>query len=216
MVKLQGHQLCVSKVPIFSHLNDDELQEVFSKINHKHLNKGDYLYMAGDQNESLSVLHAGKVRIYRLNPEGREQLVRVLGHADFTGETSLFNEDNTHESYAEVMEDAQVCTINRQDIYDLMQKYPNISIKIIESFAERLNESESLTTNISLLSSGERLQEYIRTHTEKGILNLNMTKKNLASYLSMQPETLTRNFKKMEDDGKIRKIDNKTYEITDL
>lgn len=216
MVKLQGHQLCVSKVPIFSHLNDDELQEVFSKINHKHLNKGDYLYMAGDQNESLSVLHAGKVRIYRLNPEGREQLVRVLGHADFTGETSLFNEDNTHESYAEVMEDAQVCTINRQDIYYLMQKYPNISIKIIESFAERLNESESLTTNISLLSSGERLQEYIRTHTEKGILNLNMTKKNLASYLSMQPETLTRNFKKMEDDGKIRKIDNKTYEITDL
>ena len=63
MAKLQGHQLCVSKVPIFSHLNDNELEEVFSKINHKHLNKGDYLYMAGDQNESLSVLHAGKVRI---------------------------------------------------------------------------------------------------------------------------------------------------------
>ena len=216
MTKLQGHQLCVSRVPIFSHLNDDELQEVFSKINHKHLNKGDYLYMAGDQNESLSVLHAGKVRIYRLNPDGKEQLVRVLGHADFTGETSLFNEDNTHESYAEVMEDAQVCTINQQDIYDLMQKYPNISIKIIESFAERLNESESLTTNISLLSSNERLQEYIRTHTEDGILNLNMTKKDLASYLSMQPETLTRNFKKLENEGLIKKINNKTYEIIDI
>lgn len=216
MVKLQGHQLCVSKVPIFSHLDDSELQEVFSKINHKHLNKGDYLYMAGDQNESLSVLHAGKIRIYRLNAEGKEQLVRVLDHADFTGETSLFNEDNTHESYAEVMEDAQVCTINQQDIYDLMQKYPNISIKIIESFAERLNQSESLTTNISLLSSNERLQEYIRTHTEDDILNLNMTKKDLASYLSMQPETLTRNFKKLEDAGSIKKINNKTYEIIDI
>src|SRR5699024_3153561 len=127
------------------------------------------------------------------------QLVRVLGHADFTGEISLFNEDNIHESYAEVLEDAQVCTINRQDIYDLMKKYPNISIKIIESFAERLNESELLTTNISLLSSNERLQEYIRTHTQADQLNLNMPKKDLASYLSMQPETLTRNFKKLED-----------------
>lgn len=213
MAKLRGHQLCVSKVPIFSHLDDDELHEVFSKINHRHLNKGDYLYMAGDQNESLSVLHAGKVRIFRLNAEGKEQLVRVLDHADFTGEISLFNEDNIHESYAEVLEDAEVCTINRQDIYGLMKKYPNISIKIIESFAERLNESELLTTNISLLSSNERLQEYIRTHTQADQLNLTMTKKDLASYLSMQPETLTRNFKKLEDEGLIKKINNKTYEI---
>src|SRR5699024_5428936 len=84
------------------------------------------------------------------------------------------------------------------------------------SFAERLNESESLTTNISLLSSSERLQEYIRTHTEEGILSLNMTKKDLASYLSMQPETLTRNFKKLEDERLIKKINNKTYDVLNI
>ncbi len=215
-MKLEGHELCVSRVPIFSHLEDDELAEVFTKINTRHLNKGDYLYMAGDRNDSLSVLHKGRVRIYRLNPEGKEQLVRVLGHADFTGETSLFNDENIHESYAEVMEDARICTISRDDIYELMQKYPDIAIKIIESFAERLNESESLTTNISLLSSLERLEEYIRTHKEGDVLKLDMPKKALASYLSMQPETLTRNFRRLEDGGAIRKIDNKTYDIIDI
>lgn len=215
-MKLKGHQLCVSKVPIFAHLDDDELVEVFAKINTSHLKKGDYLYMAGDTNESLSVLHRGRVRIYRLNPEGKEQLVRVLGHADFTGEISLFNDENIHESYAEVMEDAQVCTISRNDIYELMQKYPNIAIKIIESFAERLDESESLTTNISLLSSLERLEEYIRTHAEGEELKLKMPKKDLASYLSMQPETLTRNFKRLEAEGALKRIDNKTYEIISL
>ena len=215
-LKLKGHQLCVSRVPIFSHLDDGQLHEVFSKINHKHLKKGDYLYMAGDRNESLSVLHKGRIRIYRLNPEGREQLVRVLGHADFTGEIALFNDENIHESYAEVMEDAQVCPIRRSDIYELMQKYPDIAIKIIESFAERLNESESMTTNISLLSSTERLREYIRTHTEGETLKLGMPKKELASYLSMQPETLARNFKRLEDEGSIKKIDNKTYDIINI
>lgn len=215
-LKLKGHQLCVSKVPIFSHLEDEDLLEVFSKINNRQLKKGDYLYMAGDENESLSVLHTGKIRIYRLNAEGKEQLVRVLGHSDFTGEISLFNQEHIHESYAEVMEESQVCTIKRSDIYELMQKYPNISIKIIESFAERLNESESLTSNISLLSSNERLQEYIRTHAEGDMLHLSMTKKDLASYLSMQPETLTRNFKRLEDEGAIKKINNKTYEIINI
>lgn len=215
-MELKGHELCVSKVPIFNHLEDKELLEVFEKINTKYLNKGDYLYMAGDVNQSLYVLHDGKARIYRLNSEGKEQLVRVLGHADFTGELALFNQDYEHDSYAEIMEDAQVCIIEKEDIYKLMQKYPNISIKFMESFAERLNESELQTSSISLLSAKDRLKEYIRTHKKDQTLTLEMTKKDLASYLSMQPETLTRNFKKLEEVGKIKKIDNKTYNIIDI
>ena len=109
--------------------------------------------MAGETSSSLYVIHKGKVRIYRLNDSGEEQLIRVLTHSDFTGELSLFSDDNQSQSYAEVLEDAEICRINREDIYDLMKKYPDISVKIIESFAERLNESESLTTNISLLNS---------------------------------------------------------------
>ena len=112
-----------------------------------------------------------------------------------------------------MLEDAEICRINREDIYDLMKKYPDISVKIIESFAERLNESESLTTNISLLNSKEKLIEYIRTHSKGSQLILNMTKRNLASYLSMQPETLTRTFKKLEQEGYVRKVNNKTYDI---
>lgn len=215
-MELKGHELCVSRVPIFNHLADEELLEVFDKINTRQLNKGDYLYMAGDNNHSLYVLHAGKARIYRLNDQGKEQLVRVLGHADFTGELALFNQAHQHESYAEIMEDAQVCVIDREDIYELIQKYPNISIKFMESFAKRLNESESLTSNISLLSTSERLKEYIRTHRKEDKIELEMTKKDLASYLSMQPETLTRNFKKLEEQGVIKKIDNKSYDIIDI
>ena len=212
-MKLQGHERCVSRVPIFSHLERDELEEVFQRINHQHMKKGEFLFMAGDRSSSLYVLHKGKVRIYRLNDNGEEQLIRVLAHSDFTGELSLFSVDEESKSYAEVLEDAQVCRINREDIYELMQKYPDISIKIIESFAERLNDSESLTTNISLLNSKEKLIEYIRTHAESNQLVLPMTKKNLASYLSMQPETLTRTFNKLEDEGYVRKVNNKTYDI---
>lgn len=216
MKKLRGHQLCVSKVPIFSHLEIDELEEVFTKINHMKMSKGENLYMAGEIVSSLFVIHKGKVRIYRLNDNGEEQLIRVLTHSDFTGELSLFSQDDLSESYAEVMEDAEVCKINRQDIYSLMQKYPNISIKIIESFATRLNDSESLTTNISLLNSKDRLIEYIKTHAENDKLILEMTKKNLASYLSMQPETLTRTFKKLENEGIILQVSNKVYDILNI
>ena len=45
--------------------------------------------MAGDRSSSLFVIHKGKVRIYRLNDNGEEQLIRVLTHSDFTGELSF-------------------------------------------------------------------------------------------------------------------------------
>jgi CRP/FNR family transcriptional regulator len=66
------------------------------------------------------------------------------------------------------------------------------------------------------MNSEERLIEYIRTHVDdEDFLRLKMTKKDLSSYLSMQPETLTRIFKKLEADGMIGKIDNRTYQVLD-
>ncbi len=212
----QHSKLCVRSVPIFNHLSDEEMNEVFSKVNSTRYRKKEHLYMAGDPENSLFVLHRGKIRIYRLNDEGKEQLIRVLQPGEFTGELSIFGSDKPHESYAEVLQDSQICEINKSDIYGLMKEYPQIGIKIIEKFSERLEEAERQTTNISLMSSEERLLEYIRTHMdEDDYVELGMTKKDLSSYLSMQPETITRLFKKLEADGDIEKINNKTYRVID-
>lgn len=211
-----NHKMCVRNVPIFNHLTEEEMNEVFRKVESKTYPRRDHLYMAGDPKNSLFVLHRGKIRIYRLNEEGKEQLLRVLMPGDFTGELALFGGEALHDSYAEIVQDSRVCEIRKSDLYVLLKEYPDIGIKIIERFSRRLNEVEQQATNIALLNSEERLIEYIRTHVDdEDFLKLGMTKKDLASYLSMQPETLTRIFKKLEADGVIGKIDNRTYQVFD-
>lgn len=213
-MELQHSKLCVRNVPIFNHLTDEQMSEVFTKVQSSNYSKNEHLYMAGEPKKSLFVLHRGKIRIYRLNDEGKEQLIRVLQPGEFTGELSLFSSDKPHESYAEIMEESQICEINKSNIYELMKEYPDTGIKIIEEFSERLEKAEQQTTNISLLSSEERLIEYMRTHVdEDDYVELDMTKKDLASYLSMQPETLTRLFKKLEANEVIKKMNNKKYRI---
>ncbi|MDU7036913.1 MAG: helix-turn-helix domain-containing protein, partial [Staphylococcus simulans] len=76
-----------------------------------------------------------------------------------------------------------------------------------------LNQSETMTTQIALMSSKERLLEYIQLETTDGLLKLSMTKKNLATYLSMQPETLNRTFKQLEQEGVLDKINHNTYKV---
>lgn len=209
-----GQKFCVRNVPIFNHLTDKEMNEVFSKVHSTGYRKNEHLFMAGDPEQSLYVLHRGKIRIYRLTDDGKEQLIRVLQPGEFTGELSLFGTDRPHESYAEIMEKSQICEITKDDIYGLMKEYPDIGIKIIEKFSERLEAAEQQTTNISLLSSEERLLEYFRSHVDADdYVKLEMTKRDLSSYLSMQPETLTRLFKKLEAQGDIEKLDNRTYRV---
>lgn len=210
---MKGYELCVSKVPLFQNLDTEALEHVFSKVHATKVRKGDYLFMAGDDVHTLFVIHSGKVRIYRLTDEGDEQLIRILEHNDFTGELTLFNASDSANTYAEALEDSDVCTINQSSIHQLMTDYPEIGIKMIEGLAERLNQSETMTTQIALMSSKERLLEYIQLETTDGLLKLSMTKKNLATYLSMQPETLNRTFKQLEQEGVLDKINHNTYKV---
>lgn len=208
-----SHELCVSQVPIFSHLPHHTLQLVFEKVTHRHYPKGTMLYMEGDVLDSLFVVHRGRVRIYRLNDNGEEQLLRILSHGDYTGEIALFDPSLNNTAYAEILEDADICSITREDIYHLMQQYLSISISFLEAFARRLSSSEDQTSNISLLDSRSKLLTYIQTYRHGDQLKLSLAKKHIASYLSMQPETLTRTFKKLEDENLIKRINHKTYQI---
>ncbi|MHD0397104.1 Crp/Fnr family transcriptional regulator [Staphylococcus simulans] len=210
---MKGYELCVSKVPLFQNLDAEALEHVFSKVHATKVHKGDYLFMAGDDVHTLFVIHSGKVRIFRLTAEGDEQLIRILSHSDFTGELTLFNASEHANTYAEALEDSDVCTIHQAAIHELITDYPEISIKMIEGLAERLNQSETMTTQIALMSSKERLLEYIQLETKAGLLKLSMTKKNLATYLSMQPETLNRTFKQLEQEGVLDKINHNTYKV---
>lgn len=205
--------MCVSQVPIFSELNNEQLKEVHSTVNHRKFNAGDYLYMAEEMRDTLYVVHSGEVRVYRMSDDGDEQLLRILRNGDFTGEYALFGSTGKYANYAEVTKDARVCTIQKEDIQDLINRYPKIGLKIIESFAERLNESEAQTMGAATLSARDRLMDYIDKEKNNDIIELSMTKKNLASLLSMQPETLNRTFTRLEAEGVLEKMTHRKYRV---
>lgn len=69
---------CIMRVPIFNHLDDEKLEEIMSTIKTAHFEKGEIVYRAGQQSDSLYIVSKGKIRIYRLSESGREQLLRIL------------------------------------------------------------------------------------------------------------------------------------------
>lgn len=192
----------------------DEILETVQNVPYK---KGEIIYHAGDQSDSLYIVNSGKIRIYRLSESGKEQLVRILNPGDFTGELALFKEA-THESYAEAMVDTQVCLIRRQDLQSFLLKFPSISLKILAEFSDRLDESEKQTTRFSTEKVDTRLALFLAECLEKNAkeLKLPMSKKDLASYLGTTPETISRKLAELEEQGLIKQKPQKVIEILDL
>lgn len=213
-----SHQLCVSIVPIFNHLQEEEMAEVAKTVRPIHLKKGQLLHRAGDDSDSLYILHTGKVKVYRLSESGKEQLIRILKPGDFTGELALFKE-SIHGDYAEAVEKTEICSIQRRDLQELLQRYPNISLKILSEFSNRLGHAESQMTSFATEDVETRIALYLAQQVEENksaVYRLPMSKKDLASFLGTTPETISRKLAKFEDEGWIRQEDQRRIHVVDL
>ncbi|MDD2190094.1 MAG: Crp/Fnr family transcriptional regulator [Eubacteriales bacterium] len=216
---LEGHKSCVSLVPIFNHLKDEQMIEITEAIQSASYRKGEIIYRAGDQSDSLYIVRSGRIRVYRLSESGKEQLVRFLSPGDFTGELALFGE-SVHEAYAEAVENTDICLIRRKDLQELLMRYPSISLKILAEFSSRLEKSEKQTTRVSTEKVEIRLALFIAEciDEEKPPMEfvLPMSKRDLASFLGTTPETISRKLTDFEDAGYIKQKPHRKIEVIDL
>lgn len=210
-MKTEHHTSCINLVPIFNHLDAESQSIIATKAYSKKLKRGEFLYQAGDLDNSLYIVHKGQIRITRLSDSGKEQLIRLLNPGEFTGEWTIFSDAGYHEDYAQATRNTNVCTIRREDLDELLSKYPEISTAILKTMANRLQESQKQTTSIAIEEVSNRIIYYLEdiarlNEEDETTITLPMTRKDLASYLGTTPETISRRFKNLEEEGLIKQL----------
>ncbi|GEM05912.1 Crp/Fnr family transcriptional regulator [Halolactibacillus miurensis] len=207
---------CVRRVPIFNHLPEEQLNEVMKTVHSKPFLAGSFLFKAGDKSTGLYVVHTGKVKLYRSNEEGKDQLVRLLLPGDFTGELGLFL-DQDHDVFAQAVEDSQVCHIKQSDIETLLTAYPKIALTLLKHLAKRLDESERALQQATSGPVDVRLKTFIHQLVPGAHYpiecELPMKQKDLASHLGTTPESISRAIKRLEKSGEIKKLGPKSFRI---
>lgn len=216
-----GRAHCVRLVPIFNHLDDESMDKIGSMANHNKYERGELIYQAEEDSDTLYIINKGKAKIYKLNENGKEQLIRILSPGDFTGEWSLFNPGEIHDNYAEAMVGTEICMIKREDFDEILEEYPAISMKLLSEMSKRLSQSEKQTTVVSSENVASRLAIYlvdlIEDHDEpEPVVNLGVARKDIASYLRTTAETISRKFKELESEGLITQLSSKEIQIHDV
>jgi CRP/FNR family transcriptional regulator len=207
---------CIEIVPIFSNLTEEEMLEIANITTEAKFDKGSYVYMANDLGGKLYVLHSGRVKISRLNLNGKEQVLRIVEPGEFMGELTLLSNTPLTDN-AEVLEKSLMCMIDGQKLKTLMNKYPSIAFKVMEVLSKRLEQAESLIEKINLNTVEQRLAiALIDLVNPKYEINLKMTKGDFASSIGMSQETLSRKLAAFQEEGLIELIGQRKIIIKDI
>jgi CRP/FNR family transcriptional regulator len=215
-------KLCASKVPIFENLNNDELLKIVSTINHKEYAKGDVIFTEGSVANTLFFINEGKIKLYKYTTDGKEQILHVLSEGDFFGELELIK-PSTYGFNAKAIVDSKICTITKDEMKDIMMGNPGIGIKLLETVGERLSKVESLVQNLATNDIDSRmaflLTDLIEKYGEKVEKNISielpLSREEMANFIGVTRETISRKLKKFEDEKLIEIVGTKIIIILD-
>lgn len=211
------HNICASKVPIFSALSQEELKKIVAMTGHKSYKKGEALCHEGEESDTLFIINEGKVKLSKITKDGKEQIMHILSDGDFFGELNLFSESATYNFDAYAISNVKICTLTQNDMKKIIMSNPEISLKILKEVTRRLTEIENLAQNLATNDAEVRIANMLVEFSEKygvkdkeGIkINLPVNREEMANYCGVTRETISRKLKKFEELKLIELIGNK-------
>lgn len=214
--------LCTKEISIFSSLDSSELTEIIEKMNHKKLNKNDVIFLEGEKAKTLYFLNVGKIKIYKYTKDGKEQILHILSEGDFFGELNLLKESK-YRFNAKAIEESKICTLSKENFKEILLYKPEIAIKILEIMGERLSALENLAQNLATNDIDARIAFLLKNLCDKYgeisnndiIINLPLTREDMANYVGVTRETISRKLKKFEEENIIKIVGTKKIIIID-
>jgi CRP/FNR family transcriptional regulator len=206
---------CLHKVPIFSSLNQEEMERIAAIISDREYARGETIYFSGEAREQLYVINQGKAKVYKVSEAGKEQIIRILYPGDFMGELSLFVNSPLN-SNAEALEPTAVCVIDGHKLKEIIKEVPGIALKIIEELSKRLDNAENMIESLGLYDVEQRVADILLSMSgDQNEIKLTISKKDLAAHMGMSQETLSRKLTSFQERGWIRQSGQRFIKIVD-
>jgi len=124
-------------IPLFSELNEQELQLLLPRIQSKTFLKGSFICQEGEGGDSLFVISRGEVAIAKQTAGGREVVIRSLKEGDFFGEFGFFIDQKRHATVKAMME-CEILEISRDQLLEMIKVHPRLNELLQNLFKERI------------------------------------------------------------------------------
>ncbi len=205
----------IGRIPLFEGLPPDQQKDLANIALEKSFERGRTIFSEGEPAHGFFVVMAGKVKIFKISPDGKEQILHIFGPGEPFAEVPVF-EGRPFPAHAVALEDSKCMFFPRSAFVELIKHNPSLSLNMLAVLSKRLRRFTMLVDDLSLKEVPGRLAAHLLYLSEqrqgKDDLELDMPKGQLAGLLGTIPETLSRILTKMakqgfiEADGRLVKI----------
>ena len=202
---------------LFEGLLSQHLDELSDIVIEKTYSRGETIFFEGDEGNGFYMVGEGKVKIFKLSSSGKEHILHIFGQGEPFGEVPVFH-GKPFPATAEAIVKTKTLFFPRTRFTQLVEKNPAIALNMLAVLSLRLRRFSTQIENLSLKEVPARLANYlIYLSEEQGredVVELEISKGQLASLLGTIPETLSRIFAKMSEEGLIR-VSGKVINLLD-
>lgn len=199
-------------------LNQDELQQIDEIVEtQKILQKNDVLFKQSDPFAGIFILRSGTIKVVEVTEKGIERIIAFYFPGDIFGFDAAEGREHLYTAIA--LETVSVCELSPKKLFELASKLPVLQYHLFKLMSRELSHQTQINLNTTaeqrlckfLLNMSENLK---RRHLISDKLHLSMSREEIGEYLGLAAETVSRLFKRLEED-KVIEVNHRDITILD-
>ena len=193
----------------FTDLPEPLLTEIAQQTQLREYQRGDVLFWEADPCDGLHILESGSAKIYRISPQGRQYIVRILQEGDTFAEVPAFD-GGVNPVNVEALETCRVWVIAGEKLRSLVALHPSFAQKVLANFGEMLRNMVRMASEMAFYQVTHRLARLIKEFNDEDPPP-HWTQEQLAAQLGTVREVVARSLRELERSGAIRIEDRRIY-----
>jgi CRP-like cAMP-binding protein len=208
----------LSAVPLFKELSHEELAPFVQVAQTRFYKNKMYVFMQDDPLDRVFFIHSGKVKVYKTDLSGKEQIISILEPGEMFPHAGFFRHGK-YPAHAEIVEDSHLIVIPIDKFEEILISYPELCIKIFKVLGEKIvdlqgrleaqvlhNTYEQIILLLIRLckSNGEKIDEVYKLTTQ-------FTNRELANMIGTSRETVSRTINQLKKKDYIMQDDEGFY-----
>ncbi|MFZ5765902.1 MAG: Crp/Fnr family transcriptional regulator [Thermodesulfobacteriota bacterium] len=190
----------VAAIPLFQGMRGDDYDELAMIVVDQEVARATPIFSEGEPGNGFFVVISGRVKIFKLSMDGKEQILHIFGPGEPFAEVAVFT-GSPYPANAIALEKSRIFFFPRQAFIELISAHPSLAMNMLATLSFRLKQFAHLIETLSLKEVPGRLAAYLLLARERegdgNRVELAVSRTQLASLLGTIPETLSRILSRM-------------------
>lgn len=221
-VKVSCSQCSLTSLCLPRGLNAEELESLTSIVKRERpLEKGEPLFEVGQAFKSLYAIRTGSVKVFLPTNDGDEQIVGFHMPGELLGFDGMGHD--AHGCSAVALESSSICELPYAHLHDLAQELPSLSDHFMTLMSNEIADEHAMMLMLAKKSAEARMATFLLNlsarFSKRGFsakqFNFTMSRHDIANYLGLAVETVSRIMTHMQEAGLID-VDRRFVSITDM